>query len=75
MYKLGVDTGGTFTDIGLIDERTGQIAVTKVSSTPDNPALAVLEGIKKLLNKPVSPARISISLFTVLLWQPMPFWN
>ncbi|MBZ4686721.1 MAG: hydantoinase [Clostridiales bacterium] len=50
MYKLGVDTGGTFTDIGLIDERTGQIAVTKVSSTPDNPALAVLEGIKKLLN-------------------------
>ncbi len=51
MYKLGVDTGGTFTDIGLIDEETGQISVTKVPSTPDNPALAVLEGVKSIVKQ------------------------
>lgn len=51
MYKLGVDTGGTFTDIGLIDEETSQIAVTKVPSTPNNPALAVLEGVKAIVEQ------------------------
>ncbi len=48
MYKLGADTGGTFTDIGLIDDQTGRISVTKVPSTPENPAIAVLDGIKNI---------------------------
>jgi N-methylhydantoinase A len=48
MYKLGADTGGTFTDIGLIDEQSGRISVTKVPSTPENPAVAVLAGIKAI---------------------------
>lgn len=46
--RISVDTGGTFTDICLMDEETSGLSVLKVSSTPDNPALAVLEGLKKI---------------------------
>ncbi|MBW2123976.1 MAG: hydantoinase/oxoprolinase family protein [Deltaproteobacteria bacterium] len=49
MYKIGIDTGGTFTDCVLFDENSGTIKVVKLSSTPKNPALAALEGIKRLL--------------------------
>lgn len=48
--RVGVDTGGTFTDLSFFDERTGQTCVAKVPSTPDNPAEAVLEGIRKLMD-------------------------
>jgi len=48
-FRLGVDTGGTFTDLCLIDEETGKVSITKISSTPANPALAVVEGIKKIM--------------------------
>jgi len=46
--RLGVDTGGTFTDFCLLDEASGGLTVAKVSSTPDDPARAVVEGIGKL---------------------------
>ncbi len=48
-YRLGVDTGGTFTDLCVLDESSGDLFVTKVSSTPANPALAVIAGIEKLI--------------------------
>ncbi|MBW2057735.1 MAG: hydantoinase/oxoprolinase family protein [Deltaproteobacteria bacterium] len=48
-YRMGVDTGGTFTDLCVLDESSGRLAVTKVPSTPSNPALAVIAGIKKLI--------------------------
>jgi N-methylhydantoinase A len=48
-YRLGVDTGGTFTDLCVLDEATGRLAVAKVPSTPSNPAEAVITGIQKLL--------------------------
>jgi N-methylhydantoinase A len=50
-FRLGVDTGGTFTDLCALDEMSGELAVTKVPSTPTNPALAVLGGIEKLIEK------------------------
>jgi activator of 2-hydroxyglutaryl-CoA dehydratase len=43
-YRLGVDVGGTHTDLVLLDSATGQLLVEKVASTPKNPALGVLEG-------------------------------
>lgn len=46
MAVVGVDTGGTFTDI--ICRRGGDFAVVKVPSTPDNPARAVLDGLSRL---------------------------
>jgi N-methylhydantoinase A len=47
--RIAVDTGGTFTDLCVLDETTGGFLVAKVPSTPDNPALAVIDGVKKVL--------------------------
>ncbi|MGE3539698.1 MAG: hydantoinase/oxoprolinase family protein [Candidatus Tectimicrobiota bacterium] len=44
--KIGVDTGGTFSDFMLMDGET--IVIHKVLSTPDNPARAVLQGLRHL---------------------------
>ncbi len=48
-YKIGVDVGGTFTDIFLLNEATGQLGVHKVSSTPEDPSRAILQGIAEIL--------------------------
>lgn len=47
MVLIGVDTGGTFTDLAWLDEE-GRVQVHKVLSTPDNPARAVLKGLEEL---------------------------
>jgi N-methylhydantoinase A len=44
-YRLGVDVGGTHTDLVLLDVTDGSIAVEKVSTTPANPALGIMRGI------------------------------
>lgn len=40
---LGIDTGGTFTDLASIDPETGRIEVTKIPSTPEDPSEAIRE--------------------------------
>lgn len=45
-YRIGVDTGGTFTDLVAIDER-GQMKVVKTSSTPRDPSIAVEKALTK----------------------------
>jgi N-methylhydantoinase A/oxoprolinase/acetone carboxylase beta subunit len=52
MKRIGVDVGGTFTDLILVDEETGRIAVDEVASTPDDPARAVVEGVEQLCARP-----------------------
>lgn len=47
-YRLAIDTGGTFTDVALIHERTGKVHVTKVPSTPHNPSEAVIQGVHEI---------------------------
>jgi N-methylhydantoinase A len=37
--RIGIDTGGTFTDIVCVDGASGAMRVTKVASTPANPAI------------------------------------
>src|SRR3984957_9333643 len=44
-WRVGVDSGGTFTDVCLFDDDTGRVEVWKVSSTPDDPSLGVASGI------------------------------
>src|SRR6202051_4455803 len=44
-YRLGVDVGGTHTDLVLLAIADGSIAVQKVSTTPANPALGIMGGI------------------------------
>src|SRR5213594_712535 len=48
--RLGVDIGGTFTDLVVIDEATGTARVGKVLTTPEDPAHGVEEGIRALLD-------------------------
>ena len=52
-YRLGVDVGGTHTDLVLLDATTGNLMVEKVASTPGNPALGVLDGIARFVEKGV----------------------
>ena len=49
-YRVAVDTGGTFTDLCLVDDSTGKLAVAKVSSTPSDPAEGVINGVRKLMS-------------------------
>ncbi|MEU0565639.1 hydantoinase/oxoprolinase family protein [Nonomuraea sp. NPDC005983] len=46
--RIGVDTGGTFTDVVAVNEETGEIVTTKTPSTPANPADGFLTGIGRL---------------------------
>src|SRR5699024_7365521 len=62
-YRIGVDTGGTFTDVSLISEKTGDILVTKVPSTPENSAIGVMDGVKQILTENDIPTD-DISFFT-----------
>ena len=48
-WRIGVDSGGTFTDICLFDDGSGHIAVWKVPSTPADPSHAVAEGVGEAL--------------------------
>ncbi len=47
--RLGVDIGGTFTDLILLDESTGALRVGKVLTTPKDPAQGVEQGVQGLL--------------------------
>ena len=48
-YSLGIDIGGTFTDIVAYDQATGQIVKAKELTTPDDPSRGVIIGIRNLL--------------------------
>ena len=57
-YRLGVDVGGTHTDLVLLEVESGRLMVEKVPSTPRNPALGVLAGIARFAAKGIDPASI-----------------
>jgi N-methylhydantoinase A len=58
-YRLGVDVGGTHTDLVLLDAASGALMVEKVASTPKNPALGVLDGVAKFVARGVKPDDIA----------------
>ncbi|MBM7806728.1 N-methylhydantoinase A [Geodermatophilus bullaregiensis] len=47
--RIGIDTGGTFTDVVAVDEATGATTTTKTPSTPADPAEGFLTGVGKVL--------------------------
>ena len=51
--RIGVDTGGTFTDFFI--EKDGTVQIKKIPSTPDDPSLAILEGVRPFLQNKSSP--------------------
>jgi N-methylhydantoinase A len=49
--RIGVDVGGTFTDLAMADEATGRIGFHKVPSTPSDPSQAIEAGVRGILEK------------------------
>jgi N-methylhydantoinase A len=48
MKTIGVDVGGTFTDIVYCDLDTGRVAIHKISTTPEDPSRAIIQGIAEI---------------------------
>jgi N-methylhydantoinase A len=58
-YRLGVDVGGTFTDLLLINEQSGQTFTAKVPSTPEDSSIGVLNGVARICDESgVDPKQI-----------------
>src|SRR3984893_3129360 len=57
-YRVTVDTGGTFSDFVYLDESTGELSITKLPSTSDDPSRAILAGIETLLARGVPASHI-----------------
>jgi N-methylhydantoinase A len=50
-YRLGVDVGGTFTDVQMQDTESGEITLVKVPSTPQDQSIGVLAGVREACKK------------------------
>jgi N-methylhydantoinase A len=50
-FRLGVDVGGTFTDLLLVDESSEQTYMAKVLSTPEDSSVGVLDGIERICDE------------------------
>jgi N-methylhydantoinase A len=49
-YVIGIDTGGTFTDLICVDEK-GESIIVKTPSTPEDPSVAILPGLQSVAAK------------------------
>jgi N-methylhydantoinase A len=60
-HRIGIDTGGTFTDLVAFDTQSGKLSFYKLSSTPDDPARAIVEGLQQFCaDQQVAPAAIEL---------------
>ncbi len=60
-WRIGIDIGGTFTDVALVDEASGQIGVAKLLTTPHDFGEAVIEGIRQgLAAQRIDPANVAL---------------
>lgn len=59
MKSVAVDTGGTFTDIVVLDQETGEVEVLKTPSTPADPGQALLDGLAVLTGASLSMADVA----------------
>ena len=50
-WRIGVDIGGTFTDVAVLDETSGRVGVAKVSTTPNDFGDAVIEGTRAAMDE------------------------
>jgi N-methylhydantoinase A len=63
MWRVGVDSGGTFTDVCLVDEASGDVRVWKVPSTPQDPSLAIAGGVVEGLRAAARDVAAAVSYF------------
>ena len=59
-YRLGVDVGGTFTDLLLLREDTGQTWRAKVPSTPEDQSVGVIQGKDQILSQVTTGAEVTL---------------
>jgi N-methylhydantoinase A len=60
-WRIGIDIGGTFTDVVLVDEETGRIGVAKTPTTPCDVTKGVIDGIRQGLTRyRVDPAAVAL---------------
>ena len=58
MKAIAVDTGGTFTDMVVLDQDTGALSVLKLPSTPDEPGRAIIDGLREAFDNGVAPTDV-----------------
>lgn len=58
-YRIGVDVGGTFTDLSLMDEATGELYHFKTPSTPHDPSEAIENGLNQVIAAGFDPASVA----------------
>ena len=59
-WIVGVDTGGTFTDLIAVEQETRALRRAKVPSVPDDPSVAVIDALEKLFADGAVPADIAM---------------
>ena len=60
-WRIGIDIGGTFTDVALVEEDGSRIAIAKLPTTPHDFGQAVIDGIRRALDSNrVQPADVSL---------------
>jgi N-methylhydantoinase A len=60
-WRIGIDIGGTFTDVALVEERSGRIGVAKVPTTPADPAEGVLCALETAMARyAIDPGAVSL---------------
>jgi N-methylhydantoinase A len=57
-YRLGIDIGGTFTDISLLDQLDGRILSLKTPTLPEDPAQGIVNGLHLLAQQGIQPSDI-----------------
>ncbi|ODN71109.1 hypothetical protein A6302_01542 [Methylobrevis pamukkalensis] len=73
--RIAIDTGGTFTDVVAIDVDTGELTAVKTPSTPGDPSVALIAGIRKVLD---AAGRVDTDVGMLLhgsTSRPMRCWN
>ena len=62
-YRAGIDVGGTFTDVVLVEETSGEILTAKVATVPADPSRGCIHGIDKALARyGLEPGQISFTV-------------
>ena len=59
-WMVGIDTGGTFTDLIAVERDSGELRLAKIASVPADPASAVLTALGKLFAGGVKPAEVTL---------------
>ena len=69
--RIGIECGGTFTDLVVVDEQGGIVATDKVFSTPDDPSRAVITALEALSDENAT-FRVNRCREVTLHWARLP---